>query len=156
MMADSGMVSPLVSIARSRCSRCQHVRYWMPICRDRLMALIGLAVLIIRYMARYQCRSGRCVPSIAVPTVTVNCALQAWHRNTPGRLAMAAALLTAPHFGHTGPSGQRTLCMCARQASSVPKVFMKVVRFIHTIQRVACVKAIGPLDYAADANLARF
>lgn len=84
------------------------------------MALIGLAVLSIRYMARYQMRSGRWVPSIAVPTVTVNCALQAWQRNTPGRLAMAAASSTTPHFGHTWPDGQRTLSICARQASSVP------------------------------------
>ncbi len=72
MMPLSGKVSPLASIARSRCSRCQQVRYCISICRDRLMALIGLAVLNIRYIARYQTESGRCVPSIAVPTVTVN------------------------------------------------------------------------------------
>ncbi len=64
----------------------------MPIWRDRLMALIGLAVDSIKYMAKYQTFNGRWVPSIAVPTVTLNWALQAWQRNTPGWLPTRPAV----------------------------------------------------------------
>ena len=72
--------SPPASMARMRCSRCQQVRYWTPRCLLRLMAEIGLAVLSTRNMARNQCRNGRCEPSRAVPTVTVNCLLHALQR----------------------------------------------------------------------------
>ncbi len=120
MTPDSGSGEPPASMARSRCSRCQQVRYWMPIFRDRLAALIGLAVLSMRYIAIYQCRSSRRVPSMAVPTVTLNWVPQPRQRNRPGRLVTGLASLTTPHFGHAGPSGQQTLCMWARQASSVP------------------------------------
>ena len=105
----------------------------MPIWRDRLMALIGLAVLIIRYIARYQTESGK---------------VRALHRR-PDRhrklraasiaavearpVADGVASLTTPHFGQTGPSGQRTLSMCARQASSVPNFLMNVMSFMNHI-----------------------
>src|SRR5471030_992693 len=113
------------------------------------MALIGLAVLGIRYIARYQMFGGRWVRSIAVSTVTLNWPLQAWNRSTPGRLPTRPAWPIVPHFGQTGPSAQRTLCRCARQASAVPLVFMKVIKFTHANDHVVCLKAIDSPWYGA-------
>ena len=76
MMPDSGSFSPLSNMARRRCSKCQQVRYCTPRWWCKLIALIGLAVFKIRNIAMYQSRNGRCVPSIAVPTVTVKVRLQ--------------------------------------------------------------------------------
>ncbi len=117
-------------MARMRCPRCHAVRYWTPNCSPNFTALMPLDEARIRYIARYQTCSGRCVPCIGVPAVTLNCLPQGRHRQNPARPSTGIASLMLPQRSHTGPSGQRTLSRCARQASSVANFRMKERSFI--------------------------